>query len=294
VYGRGAMDMKGCLAAAVEAVRAAREAGLRLGGDVVLCAHGLHEAPGGRSEDLSAALKAGIIQGDAAIVLEAGSTALPLVQLGMGIFTARFRRAGAVTHELQTPAHTPHPAFALAEAVLALRTLNERLSRVEIPYAGAESVFVGQAHCGDFYNRFADEAWLEGTRRYSPEATAVEAEAELRRLLEPIAALHGLSLELTFSKVRDGCRIPEEHPLVSALQEAYEAETGRPLPFTGNKVVADASIFARDGGIPCLYHGLAGEGAHGNVEWIPESELERGARVYLRTLVNYLGLKARG
>jgi hypothetical protein len=56
------------------------------------------------------------------------------------------------------------------------------------------------------------------------------------------------------------------------------------------RVVADASVFQKDGGIPCLYHGLAGEGAHGDVESVPESELARGARVYLRTTAQFLGV----
>src|SRR4051812_10873145 len=106
--GRGALDMKGPLAAVVEMLRAAREARLTFPGQIAVVAHGLHEAPGGRSEDLIAAIHAGKVRGDAAIVCETGAEALPVLQLGMGIFEARFRRPGAVTHELQTVTGTPH------------------------------------------------------------------------------------------------------------------------------------------------------------------------------------------
>lgn len=290
VYGRGSIDMKGALAAATEALRAAVESGLRFQGDIVLCAHGLHEAPGGHGEDLTAALRAGAIRGDAAIVLEVGDDELPLAGLGMGIFHARFHREGVITHELRTPEGTPNPAFAAAEAALALRELAERLRERVVERVGTEKLFLGQVHCGDFYNRFPSEAWLEGTRRYAPEVTAAEAEAELRALLEPIAAAHGLSLDFRFEKVRDGFRIAEDHPLVGCLLEAFQAETGRTLPFTGIRVVADAPVFQKEGGIPCLYHGLLGEGAHGDVEFVYESELERGARVYLRTAAAFCGV----
>src|SRR3569833_75886 len=67
VYGRGTIDMLGPIAAAVEAMRAAREAGLGFQGDLVVCAHGLHEAPGGHAEDLIAALEGGTLKGDATI-----------------------------------------------------------------------------------------------------------------------------------------------------------------------------------------------------------------------------------
>ena len=290
VYGRGTLDMKGPIAAGVEALRAVREAGLELAGDVLLCAHGLHEAPGGHAEDLIAALEEGAISGDAAIVLEVGHEALPVAGLGSGIYRAHFRRPDEVTHELMTPAGTAHPAFAAAEAVLALRDFNEQLSRTPLEWIGNESVFVGQLHSGDFFNRFSNHAWIEGTRRYGPDSTADEAAAGLVERLRPIADRFGLQFELEFEKVRDGFRVPLDHPLVGALQQAYESETGRPLKPTGIRIVADAPVFQKVGGIPCLYHGLAGYGAHGDVEWVAEAELERAARVYLRTLAAYLAV----
>lgn len=288
VYGRGTIDMKGPIAAAVEALRAAREGELALAGDVLLCAHGLHEAPGGHAEDLIAALEAGAVRGEAALVLEVGHDCLPVAGLGSGIYRAHFRRPEEVTHELMTPAGTPHPAFAAAEAVLALRDYQERLARTPLEWVGHESVFVGQLHSGDFFNRFSNHAWIEGTRRYGPDSTAEEASAGLRAILAPIAERYGLRFELEFEKVRDGFRVPLDHPLVGALQRAYEAETGSSLEPTGIRIVADAPVFQKVGGIPCLYHGLEGHGAHGDVEWVAEAELERAARVYLRTLAAFL------
>jgi succinyl-diaminopimelate desuccinylase len=291
VYGRGSLDMKGPLAAGVEALRAAREAGLRFAGDLVLAAHGLHEAPGGHAEDLAAALRSGALRGDAALVLEAAHDALPVAGLGSAIYRAVFRRPGDVTHELRTPAGTPNPLFAVADAVLALRAESERLAgSPPVEFVGTESLAVAQVHGGDFFNRFPNEAWVEGTRRYAPEKTAAAAEAELRAVLAPVAARHGVELALSFERVRDGFRTSPDHPLVAALRSAYEAETGAPLPLTGIKLVADAPVFEKEGGIPCLYHGAAGEGAHGDVEWVPEAELGRAARVYLRTAAAFCGV----
>ena len=290
VYGRGTIDMKGPIVAAVEALRAAQEAGLQFHGDVLLCAHGLHEAPGGHAEDLIAALQEGAIQGDAAMVLEVGADALPVAGLGSGIYRAHFRRAEDVTHELMTPAGTPHPATAVAEAVLALQAYREQLAAMPLEHIGPESVFIGQVHSGDFFNRFSNHAWIEGTRRYGPEGTAEESAAQLRALLEPIAQRHGLRFDLDFEKVRDGFRVPLDHPLVDALRGAYEAENGRALPIEGIRIVADAPVFQKVGGIPCVYHGCRGTSAHGDVEWVDEIELLHGARVYLRTIAGYLGV----
>jgi acetylornithine deacetylase/succinyl-diaminopimelate desuccinylase-like protein len=289
VYGRGSIDMKGPLAAAAEALRAARQAGLRFAGDVVLCAHGLHEAPGGHAEDLEAALRSGAVRGDAALVLEVGHDSLPLAGMGSAIYQAHFLREAEVTHELQTPPGTPHPALAAAEAATAIAEYNHRLSALPVAGIGPESIFIGQLHSGDFFNRFSNDAWLEGTRRYGPENSCEQVASELRALLQPIADRHGLRLQLTLEKVRDGFRVAEGHPLVSALRAAYQEETGRELPTTGIRVVADAPVFEKVGGIPCLYHGLQGQGAHGDVESVAEAELARGARTYLRVCAGYLG-----
>jgi acetylornithine deacetylase/succinyl-diaminopimelate desuccinylase-like protein len=282
--------MKGPLAAAAEALRATRDADLRLAGDVILCAHGLHEAPGGHAEDLEAVLRRGDIAGDAAIVLEVGHASLPLAGMGSAIYQIHFRRPEGVTHELRTPPTTPHPALAAAEAALTLRAYNERLSHTHIEGIGPESVFIGQLHSGDFFNRFSNHSWLEGTRRYSPENSCEAVTEEMRALLRPIGERYGLLLEVELVKVRDGFRISSDHPVVEALQAACAAETGHRLPITGIRVVADAPLFDKVGGIPCLYHGLDGEGAHGDVESVAEAELARGARTYLRTMVNYLGV----
>jgi acetylornithine deacetylase/succinyl-diaminopimelate desuccinylase-like protein len=288
VYGRGAADMKGPIAAAVEALTAIREARLELRGDVILCAHGLHEAPGGHAEDLISALQDGALMGDAAVVLEVGHNALPVAGLGSGIYRAHFRRDGEVTHELMTSPEMVHPGLALCEAINAIEQLNRELASRPLEHTGPESVFIGQIHCGDFFNRFPNHAWIEGTRRYGPDATAEQAAAGLWEILAPIADRLGLHFELDFEKVRDGFRVPLDHPLVHALRAAYEAEAGQPLPLTGIRIVADAPVFQKVGGIPCLYHGLEGHGAHGDVEWIAEEELARGARVYLRTIAGYL------
>ena len=52
IYGRGTADMKGALACAAEAARVAAARG-GFPGELVIVAIGLHEAPGGRGEDLT-------------------------------------------------------------------------------------------------------------------------------------------------------------------------------------------------------------------------------------------------
>lgn len=288
LHGRGAADMRGAIAGAVEAIRALRDSGARLRGDLILCAHGLHEAPGGVSEDLEAAIAAGAVSGDGALVLELAHDYLPVAQMGMGIYRALLRRSGPVLHEQKTPSGTPHPAAATAEAIQIIHRHARDLAKNRVEHLGEESIFIGQIHCGDFYNRFPNQALIEGTRRYRPGLTAPSVEAELRMLLEPAAARGGMELELSFSRVRDGCLMDPEHPLATALQQACAEVMGAPLPLGGSRVVADAPLFA-GAGIPCYYHGIAGQGAHADEEWAPEDEIARVARVYACAAIRYCG-----
>jgi succinyl-diaminopimelate desuccinylase len=138
-------------------------------------------------------------------------------------------------------------------------------------------------HGGDFYNRHPVECRIVGTRRWAPGNTQAAVEAELRALLDPIAAASGCTIELDLRLGRDSYRIDPEHRLATALRDGYLEVTGRELPLTGLKIVADGAIFSQ-AGIPTVYHGPVGTGAHGDVETVEVAELVRAARVYLALL----------
>jgi len=74
-----------------------------------------------------------------------------------------------------------------------------------------------------------------------------------------------------------------DHPLLLALQEAYREVTGDELKPVGIKVVADGALFAA-AGIPTVYHGPVGSGAHADIEFMTVDELVRAAEVYVALL----------
>ena len=165
VHGRGAADMKGGLASVMEMVRVFRAAGIELPGDLLMTVHGLHEAPTGHGEGLVALIDAGY-RGDVAIVAEGPPDCLPIAGRGMAIFNVAVTGPAASTHENETPPGTPHPLVAAGELLTALEGERLRLSQETRPHVGCETIFVGQVHGGDFYNRFPTSCSLQGTRRY--------------------------------------------------------------------------------------------------------------------------------
>ena len=165
----------------------------------------------------------------------------------------------------------------------AIRARNEELAAVEHEWVGPESYFLGEVHGGDFYNRYPVECRFVGTRRWAPGNTLAQVEEDFRALLAPIAAESGCVIDLDLQLVRGAYEIDPEHRLVVALREAYQDVTGDELPLTGVKLVADGAIF-NAAGIPTVYHGPMGTGAHGDVESIDVAELVRATQVYLALL----------
>jgi acetylornithine deacetylase len=288
LYGRGATDMKGGLAAITEAAWAIHDAGVQLGGDLLVSTHGLHELPSGHGEDLLARVKRGD-HGDAAIVAECGSDTLPIVGLGMAMWEVTIRRDGDVDHENSTPRDTPHPILAGARLVRLIEERARTLARNVVEHAGPESLFVGEFHGGDFYNRFPNLCRVVGTRRWAPEVRFEDTRDELQALCDQVAREYGLRVELAMQKTRDGFRVAEDDRLVKVVRDAYQDVTGRELAFAGLRSVADASVFNSVAGIPALYHGPGGTGHHGDVEAMPIAELVRAAKVLALCALAYCG-----
>ena len=281
IYGRGTADMKGALACAAETARAV--AGRSFPGELVVVAVGLHESPLGRGQDLTYLLGEYGFTADLGVVGELGASTVNVAHVGCATFEIAIRRDGDVTHELMTAAGTPNPNLVAARVIEAIRARNEELAAVEHEWVGPESYFLGEVHGGDFYNRHPVECRLVGTRRWAPGNTVEQAEAEFRALLEPIAADSGCAIDLDLQVSRGAYRIDPEDRLVVALREAYRDVTGQELPLAGVRLVADGAMF-HAAGIPTVYHGPMGTGAHGDVESIEVAELVRATRVYLALL----------
>jgi acetylornithine deacetylase/succinyl-diaminopimelate desuccinylase-like protein len=290
LYGRGATDMKGGLAAITEAAQAILDAGARPKGDLLLSTHGLHELPTGHGEDLIARVRRGV-HGDAAIVAECGSDTLPIVGLGMAMFEVNIRREGEVTHENSTPSGTPHPILAGARLVSLFEKRGAELARNVVPYAGPESLFVGEIHGGDFYNRFPGSCRIVGTRRWAPWESFESARADVESMCQQVATEFGLTVKLEMEKTRDGFQVSEDDRLAQVVRGAYQRVTGTELPFAGLRSVADASIFNQVGRIPALYHGPGGTGHHGDVEAMPIAELVRAAKVLALCALDFCGYR---
>jgi acetylornithine deacetylase/succinyl-diaminopimelate desuccinylase-like protein len=289
--GSGASDMKGGLAAAVEALLALRDADVLTAGAVLLTAHDLHEAPWGFGQQVDRLIADGCV-GDAVLIPEPLCDYLPVAGRGQACWAATIRRHGPPVHEVMRPAHEPSVIAAGAEFVKRLNRLDRRLATGASTsdtdsIAARASVFVGQFHSGEIYNQYPQTCRIEGTRRWLPGTDRAEVEREFRAIVTRLAEDSGTTIGLEFQLVRDAFFLDREHPLVATFQHAYEATVGRPLSLGPKPFVDDGNSFWTLAGVPAITHGPRAGGQHTVEEWASIDDLVRVAHLYALTAILY-------
>ena len=286
LYGSGSADMKGGIAAFVEALRALAATDALPGGGILLTAHDHHEGPWGDRRQLRALMREGYT-GDGVLIPEYLADRLPIVGRGSAIFEVTISRPGVPVHEVLRPADTPDVIGAGAELVMRLREYNEQLSSITAPFAGSDSVFVGSFHAGEIFNQSPTECRISGARRWVTPGGREQALMDFRMLLDEVATSTNTNISVEFDIPGDAFRIDSEGPLATAFQAAYTEVSGAPLPLGNKPFVDDGHIFAVEAGLPALTHGPAATGAHTLNEAVTLEELVRVAQTYALTAVHF-------
>jgi succinyl-diaminopimelate desuccinylase len=284
--GSGSCDMKGGVAAAVEAMRAIRDAGGLPAGAVLLTAHDLHEAPWGFGEQLDRLIGEGFV-GDAVLIPEPLCDRLPVAGRGQACWRVTIERDGSPVHEVMRPSDQPSVIAAGAQLVRELMQLDERLATQTDPTAGRASVFIGQIHSGEIYNQFPSQCWLEGTRRWLPGTDRGEVEHEFRGILNNLALSTRTSVKVDYQLVRDAFFLDQSHPFVNIFQTAYETTAGQNLPIGPKPFVDDGNCFWARAKVPAITHGALAGGQHTTSEWVSIDDLVRVAHLYAATALAF-------
>ncbi len=284
--GSGASDMKGGIAAAIEAMRAIRDTGLLSGGGILFAAHDLHEGPWGDCRQLYALIDEGIV-GDGVLLPEYLCDRLAVVGRGLAILEIRVDRDGEPVHEVWRPPGQPDVIAAACEVVTRLKALDRDLARRPHPLAGPASAFVGQIRGGEIYNQSPTECWIYGTRRWLPGESVAEIGRQYQAMLSEVAEATGTRVSSDFVMRRDAFEMDPATPLVEAFQASHQAISGARLPLGAKPFVDDGNAFAARAGIPAITHGPLARGAHTLDERVSVDELVRVAELYALTALTF-------
>jgi acetylornithine deacetylase len=280
LYGRGAVDMKGGIAAAVLAVeRLAREG--RLSGDLTV-------ALVVDEEWLSAGAEAlvGRHVPDAAIFPEPSNLDVVVEHGGFAWFeleSTGFEAAGGDTER-------GRDAIAMLGPVLAdIRALDRELATQPAPVWGRGSIHASTITGGDQLPVYPSSCTVGVERCLIPGETWRGAEDEIRAMLARARA-GDPELEASFRTIvgRDPISIGRDEPVATAVFAAVEAELGRPATIRGDIGWMDSGILF-ESGVPCLTFGPIGAGEHTATEWVDVASVEQCAKVLARAARAFCG-----
>jgi len=250
LYGRGAYDMKGALAAIL--VAATKATGLR--GDLIVTLVSDEELGSIGTEAVVERVRA-----DAAIVVE--PTELRVAVAHRGFVGFELETSGVAAHGSR-PDLGVDAIAKMGPILVALAELDERLQAgPRDPLVGAASLHASLIEGGQELSSFPARCVLTGERRTIPGETVEQVEQELRAIAGEAA--------LRILASRDPLSAQPEHPFVELVgRVAGAGENVGALFWTDAALIADA-------GIPTVLFGPAGEGAHAEVEWVDLASLER-------------------
>lgn len=319
IYGRGAVDMKGGLAAAVAAVRALRRAGIVLDGWIDIHAVVDEEAGGfGAIEAAAHARRA-----KAAIVVEPTWGAVLPAEGGLDWVRVTIRgrtgHSGWRYNEI-FPQH--HARGRLLPGVNAIELGNRfmaalgdfergrtrRLSHPLLP-PGLNTINPGAVYGGSGMTPdglpaiTANPAIIPDTfvvdldYKFLPQEAVADVRAEFEAFVHHFAAmdpwlrdhpptvrwhLHGLHFPAMDT--------PLDHPVVAGLVSNL-AELGHPPEIKGFEAVCDAAHYS-GAGIAGVIHGPGGAGLHGADEYVTVESLLLTARALACTAIDLCGVKS--
>jgi acetylornithine deacetylase len=299
LYGRGSWDMKGGLAAQAAVAMALRQAGLRLGGDL-LVESVVDEEFGGGGGTLAGRLRG--IRADACAIAEPTNEAVLRASRGGHFF------------DIVCQAGDPSAYFSKDEVVSPAVPIGRLLGWIDSWTAKRRQVDPGST-----YRDFPDPAPVQvlalEANRFDPDVPwSVPLEARVRvyfqflphedvglcvRQIEEslrdfadtdsFFRKHPLAVRRLVDPPLEGHELAADHPWTRCLHGAARGVIGPDVPLTAAEWPCDAFLNQRHFDIPTLLFGPRGAGAHNPDEHVETASVLRTAEVYLAAALEWCG-----
>ncbi len=280
VYGRGAYDMKGSLAACLAAMQALVEAGANLAGDLILTAVADEEyASQGTAEVLQH------YRADGAIVTEPTELQLCLAHKGfVWLEVETFGRAAHGSRWQEGIDANMHMGRFLAE----LEKLESELRRRPgHPLTGPPSLHAARLQGGTGWSTYAANCRLQIERRTTPGESTAQVLAEIAAISARVSQQHdGFRARLETVLSRDPFEVSPQAELAVILTEAATRALGQPPERVGVPFWMDSALLAA-AGIETVVIGPVGAGAHAEVEWVDLQSLIDLAQILVHAALAY-------
>ncbi|HEX7084006.1 MAG TPA: M20/M25/M40 family metallo-hydrolase [Gaiellaceae bacterium] len=278
IWGRGAGDMKGGLAAYLVAAAAVAEVCRERRGDLLFSSV-IEEECGGNG--MWSVLRAGF-EGDAVLIGE--STSLRLAHAATGVVWARLSARGAAGHAMLAGGDGPFDS--LGRAVAGLRRVEAELNEpVRDPIFAA----VRERPYGMTVGKIEGGVWTASTPHelaahirfgFGRDVTPAEVQERMRAAVADAAP----DVEVRFEAFRAYAHShPTDGPLVDAVSEAHRQVVGAEPELAALTGTVDARYVQA----PCLCYGPDAGNLHGTDEWVDMETLMQTATVVALTAARW-------
>ncbi len=289
ILGRGAVDMKGPIAAMITAILALKRSGIQLKGDVIFAGVVGEEE---KSEGTEAVVKSGI-KADGAIVGEPSGYEYAIGHRGLEWLEIEIqgRAAHGGVPELGVNAIEKAADFIQAVRQKLYPVLKERFN----PKMGPSVMNFGVIKGGNQPSTVADKCIVQIDRRYITGETVESViqeyqdiidelqqndpdfKAVIRRMPNNMLTLDHLPLET-----------PEDHPIACTIKDAIRTVIQREPEITKKRGWTDAALLSNFGGIPAVVYGPGSISySHSKNEKIKISELVDGVKIYFLSMLSF-------
>lgn len=287
VYGRGAADMKGGLAAMLHAARAVEQAGPFPGTIVLAVLCDEEEMMIGVHDFVARGHADGV---DGAIVCEPEAGEICTTQ--KGAIRLRVDLAGRMAHGAM-PHEARNPIVAITTLIRRVMEFEEELQtrHGEHPHLGLPYLTPTHVDAGSVpqLNVIPAAGVVTFDIRTVPGIDHTELLGRVGAIAGEVCRSTGVEVTLTALVDRPPTTTDPDDPIVRAVATAHREVTGETPVFGGVPGTTDGTILWRDAGIPVVVYGPGGKWiAHQADEFVEIDDLVRHARVYERAALEFL------
>lgn len=267
IFGRGSLDMKGGLAAALSSLFAIKMSGCTLRGDVILAAVSDEEDASQGTRDL---IEAGW-KADGAVIPE--PTMCAIVPAHKGFLWVEVDILGVA-------GHGSNPATGVDSILLAGRFLNalEGYQR-QLPIddiLGPASLHCGLINGGEEPSSYPAKCTITVEFRTIPGQAGDSILEDMQTLLADIAK-NTPDFKYAEPRIiipRPTQKVPSDHPLVQKTVEHATKSLGHVPSVEGAAFWCDAALLTQTG-TPAIIFGPSGEGLHAKEEWVDAESIRQ-------------------
>jgi len=284
LYGRGAADMKGGLAAMAAAAKVFARSPIPRKGTLIFAALIDEENKG---EGAKALVRAGQ-RADWAIIGEPTQNIPVTISNGQVNFEFHLRGVGGHGSAPSKGHNAIYDGLLLIQALHKLA--EEKFPARSHPLIGIPSINVGTIHGGVQTSIIPEACQITVDRRVVPGETVDGAIDEIEHLLRELQKENpGFDADMKVTYCLAPVEIAPESPVVVALRRATSMVAGRDPGLAGIRATTDAATLVHKGSIPTVIFGPGSlEQAHQPDEFLSITELVLAARIYTLVALSLL------